>query len=102
MLCSPEYVGVGTLLISGALKLDALYNEPVAVLQIPMSQELKGIEIKLDKKWFVKTAHMHNIAVHFWTIDDEEDMRHLIEIGADGIMTNLPHKLQEVYDSVFA
>ena len=45
---------------------------------------------------------MHNIAVHFWTIDDEEDMRHLIEIGADGIMTNLPHKLQEVYDSVFA
>lgn len=102
MLCSPEYVGVGTLLISGALKLDALYNEPVAVLQIPMSQELKGIKIKLDKKWFVKTAHMHNIAVHFWTIDDEEDMRHLIEIGADGIMTNLPHKLQEVYDSVFA
>ena len=97
LMCSPEYVGVGTLLISGALGLDALYAEPVAVLQIPMSLSI----IHLDKKWFVNTAHKHNIAVHYWTIDDEDDMRYLIKIGADGIMTNLPHTLQKVYDEVF-
>lgn len=101
LLCSPEYVGVGLLLISGAIKMDVFYNEPVAVLQIPMSQKLGGIKLNLDKKWFVKTAHKHNIAVHYWTIDDEDDMRYLIEIGADGIMTNLPHKLLEVYNDVF-
>lgn len=97
LMCSPEYVGVGTLLISGALGLDALYSEPVAVLQIPMSMSI----IHLDRKWFVKTAHNHNIAVHYWTIDNEEDMKYLIEIGADGIMTNLPHTLQKVYNEVF-
>ena len=97
LMCSPEYVGVGTLLISGALGLDALYAEPVAVLQIPMSLSI----IHLEKKWFVNAAHKHNIAVHYWTIDDEDDMRYLIEIGADGIMTNLPHTLQKVYDEVF-
>ena len=26
-------------------------------------------------------------------------MRHLIEIGADGIMTDYPHRLKAVYDS---
>ena len=26
-------------------------------------------------------------AVHFWTIDDVEDMKHLIDIGADGIIS---------------
>ncbi|MCM1289672.1 MAG: hypothetical protein NC132_04100 [Corallococcus sp.] len=97
LLCSPEYVGVGTLLISGALKLDALYAEPVAVLQVPMNLSI----IRMDKKWFVDAAHSHNVAVHFWTIDKEKDMRYLIEIGADGIMTNLPHLLKKVYDDVF-
>jgi hypothetical protein len=34
--------------------------------------------------------------VQYWTVDDEEDMRHLIEINADGIVTNYPHKLKKV------
>ncbi|MCM1195268.1 MAG: hypothetical protein NC332_04965 [Firmicutes bacterium] len=98
MMCSPEYVGVGLLLVSGALGLDALYSEPVAVLQIPMSLSI----IHLDREWFVKVAHKHNVAVHYWTIDDKEDMKYLIEIGADGIMTNYPHRLQEVYNETFS
>ena len=102
LLFSPQNSGVASLLITGALGLDLFYTEPVAVLQIPMSQKVKGINIHLDKKWFVKTAHRHNIAVHYWTIDDEDDMRYLIEIGADGIMTNLPHTLDKVYKEVFA
>lgn len=102
LLFSPQDSGVAALLITGALGLDLFYTEPVAVLQIPMSQKVKGINIHLDKKWFVKTAHRHNIAVHYWTIDDEDDMKYLIEIGADGIMTNLPHTLDKVYKEVFA
>lgn len=101
LLFSPQDSGVAALLISSAIAMDVFYNEPVAVLQIPMEQEVKGINIHLDYKWFVKAAHNHNIAVHYWTIDEEDDMRYLIEIGADGIMTNLPHTLQRVYNEVF-
>ena len=43
------------------------------------------------------TAHKHNLAVHYWTINDPEEMRMLIGIGADGIMTDYPHRLAEVY-----
>lgn len=101
LLFSPQDSGVAALLISGALGMDLFYTEPVAVLQIPMSQKVKGINIRLDKAWFVATAHKHNIAVHYWTIDDVDDMKYLIEIGADGIMTNLPHTLLKVYNEVF-
>ena len=33
------------------------------------------------------------------TINDVEEMKHLIDIGADGIMTDYPHRLKAVYDS---
>ena len=32
-------------------------------------------------------------------VNDQEEMRYLIGIGADGIMTDYPHLLKEVYDS---
>lgn len=101
LLFSPQDSGVAALLISSAIAMDVFYNEPVAVLQIPTDQSIKGINIRLDGKWFVDAAHRHNIAVHYWTIDDEDVMRDLIELGADGIMTNLPHTLQKVYNEVF-
>lgn len=101
LLFSPQDSGVAALLISSAIAMDVFYNEPVAVLQIPMERSVKGINVHLDRKWFVDAAHNHNIAVHYWTIDDEEEMRCLIKIGADGIMTNLPHTLQKIYNEVF-
>ncbi len=101
IMCSPEYGGVAGILILGAVRLDAFYNQPVTILQVPMSETISGIELHLDKKWFVDTAHDHNIAVHFWTIDEVADMKYLISIGADGIMTNLPHILLQVYNEIF-
>ena len=45
----------------------------------------------------INRAHAHNLAVHYWTINDPAEMRMLIENGADGIMTDYPHRLAEVY-----
>jgi len=97
IMCSPETAGVAEILVTGWFGLDLFYDEPVTVLQVPMKQSF----INVATKNFVNTAHRHNIAVHYWTVDDEDDMRYLIDIGADGIMTNLPHLLKEVYDDVF-
>ena len=46
----------------------------------------------------VETAHRHGIAVHVWTIDDPDEMRHLLDIGVDGIMTDRPAVLREVLE----
>ncbi len=37
---------------------------------------------------------------HYWTINDEEEMRALIELGADGIITDRPDLLFEVLEDM--
>lgn len=64
-----------------------IFYAPEAVAtQIPM--ESSGLN--LAKKRIVKSAHRHNMAVHYWTINDREDMKALIEMGADGLITDRP------------
>ncbi len=45
---------------------------------------------------FVETAHRYGIAVHVWTIDEATEMRRLLEMGVDGIMTDRPSLLKQV------
>lgn len=66
-----------------------------ACLQIPTSYDL-GIEIFLDKKTIIDRAHRRNIAVQYWTINDADEMRRLIELGCDCIMTDDPELLKQV------
>lgn len=63
-------------------------NSDFACLQIPMSYELKGIEVGLTSKLLIDRAHRRNIAVQYWTINDADEMRQLIELGCDAIMTD--------------
>ena len=70
-------------------------NSDFACLQIPTSYDL-GIEINLDKKTLINRAHRRNIAVQYWTINDADEMRELIELGCDCIMTDDPELLSEV------
>ncbi len=93
-MCSPANDGAASFVILRLFGLDAFFTDRICVLQLP----LEDSGISLDDAWLVKAAHRHNLAVHYWTIDDVEDMEHLVDIGADGIMTNYPHRLKEVYN----
>jgi glycerophosphoryl diester phosphodiesterase len=44
----------------------------------------------------VALAHRHGLHVHVWTIDDARDMNRLLDLGADGIMTDQIGALKEV------
>ena len=68
-----------------------------ACLQIPTSYDL-GITLKLDKNTIIKRAHRRNVAVQYWTINDADEMRHLIELGCDCIMTDNPKLLKSVLE----
>lgn len=68
-----------------------------ACLQIPMSYDL-GVEIPLVSQSLVNRAHRRNIAVQYWTINDADDMRTLIEMGVDCIMTDDPMLMKEVLE----
>lgn len=60
--------------------------------QIPAKQWF----IPLADRRFVAGAHRAGLAVHVWTIDDADEMRHLLDLGVDGIITDRPSVLREV------
>ncbi len=91
---SPATNGVTAFFVLQMLNLDVFFTDKVCVFQLPTEQ----IGFNLSTKSFVNKAHKHNIAVHYWTINDKDEMRRLVEIGADGIMTDYPHRLLDVYN----
>jgi glycerophosphoryl diester phosphodiesterase len=86
LMFSPEFNGVLSFFIMQTTLTSVFYRQPVAVFQLPTEQ----LGLSLTTNLLINTAHMHNIAVHYWTINDEETMRMLIEKRVDGIMTDRP------------
>lgn len=79
--------GAASFIITEMLKINLFNLSSFACLQIPMEYDI-GITISLDKKMYINKAHKRNIAVQYWTINDENDMKHLIDLGCDAIMTD--------------
>lgn len=80
-----------------AKSLTGIFYAPEAVaLQLPMDQ----YGINLTRKHVINSAHRHNMAIHYWTIDNKADMRLLIENGADGIMTDRPDIMIELLEEM--
>lgn len=62
-------------------------------LQIPTNQY--GL-LMLGSERVVNYAHRHNIAVQYWTINEEDEIKRLNEIGADCIMSDVPDLAYDV------
>ena len=60
--------------------------------QVPVSQG----PLTIVDKTFVEAAHRAELQVHVWTIDDPIEMKRLLDLGVDGIMTDRPEILKEV------
>jgi glycerophosphoryl diester phosphodiesterase len=43
-------------------------------------------------------AHDHGVAILTWVVNDEDDMRKLIDLGVDGIYTSYPDRLLRLLD----
>ena len=87
----------GKFVVTQFLGVNIFDTSDFACLQIPTSYDL-GITLNLDKKTLIKRAHRRNVAVQYWTINDEDEMRELIELGCDAIMTDNPELLKKVLE----
>lgn len=61
-------------------------------LQVPVQHA--GLTV-VDRR-FIDAAHSQDLQVHVWTVDDEAEMRRLIALGVDGLMTDRPDTLAAV------
>jgi glycerophosphoryl diester phosphodiesterase len=50
-------------------------------------------EITVVDEEFVSRAHEAGLAVHVWTIDERDEMERLVELGVDGIISDVPSVL---------
>ncbi len=62
--------------------------------------DLLSVSGKLINKDFIEKAQKHNLEVHVWTINKKENMRKLIDLGVDNIITDYPSLLQDVINKI--
>lgn len=76
------------------LLLNRLYKPYVNAIQIPT----KDGKISLKSKLLIKGAQKIGMDVHYWTINDPELMKELLELGADGLITDRPDLMLNLLD----
>ena len=67
-------------------RLEALGRPAYDALQVPV--EHKGITLVTPR--FLGAAHSRDVRVDVWTINDAAEMRRLLDLGVDGVMTDRP------------
>ena len=97
-LCGPRLVTSLGPLATARLKAASL-GLPVGKLPGPCAQlpVRQGRVVLVDEK-LVATAHRRGMQVHVWTIDDADEMRRLLDLGVDGLMTDRPAVLKQVLE----
>ncbi len=77
----------------------AAFGLPVGPLQANCAQiPVRRHGLTLVDARMVRAANRRNIQVHVWTINEKEEMEHLIDLGVHGLMTDRPTLLKQVLE----
>ena len=74
------------------LRLERFLRPAYDALQVPLSH--RGLPVVTRR--FVRAAHNVGVRVDAWTINEAEEMRRLLDLGVDVIMTDRPETLADV------
>ena len=83
---------IGAFYVSSRLRLERLLRPAYDALQVPVRH--RGLELVTRR--FLDAAHDRGVRVDAWTIDEAGEMRRLLDLGVDGIMSDRPGVLAEV------
>lgn len=80
---------------SGLSGMEFLYRPKAVAMQLPV----ESAGISLATKRIVKSAHRRNMALHYWTINEVAEMDLLLDLGADGLITDRPDLMWDVLEA---
>jgi glycerophosphoryl diester phosphodiesterase len=86
---------IGVFYISSKFRLERLFRPAYDALQVPLRH--RGIPVVTPR--FVRAAHARGVRVDAWTINQADEMRRLLDLGVDVIMTDRPGMLAEVLEN---
>jgi glycerophosphoryl diester phosphodiesterase len=85
---------IGVFFLLSRLRLERLVSPAYDALQVPLRH--RGIPLVTPR--FVRAAHASGVRVDVWTINQADEMRRLLDLGVDVIMTDRPGMLAEVLE----
>jgi glycerophosphoryl diester phosphodiesterase len=89
--CAPAAVALSRF-GPGRRLVDALLRHRGVALQVPHRHG----RLRIVTRSFVERAHRAGKPVHVWTVDDPGEMRELLDLGVDGLITDRTDVLREV------
>jgi len=91
-------IGAGRRTVATLVAAKVVGLVPVRTRAIAAQVPLKQGGVPIVDASFLRVCHRANVAVHVWTIDDENEMDRLLDLGVDGIMTDRPTTLKQVLE----
>ena len=64
-----------------------------ACIQVP----IRSGPVRIVSPGFVRAAHRAGLLVHVWTVNERSTMNELLDLGVDGVMTDRPRVLRDVF-----
>jgi len=96
---APEFsTGAGTLAVAEFYRSVQAGEVPAAMRHAALQVPHTFGDITLVDQRFVDVAHEQGLAVHVWTIEEEDEMAELVALGVDGIITDRPTALVGVLE----
>lgn len=86
----------GTQSVAAFYQAVAAGETPAPLRHVALQVPRRVGELDIVSEAFLEAAHRAGLAVHVWTIDDERDMQELVDLGVDGIISDLPTELDTV------
>ena len=83
---------IGVFFVLSALRLERLARPGYVALQVPVTYGA----LRVVTPRFIAAAHSRGVRVDVWTIDEPDEMRRLLDLGVDAVMTDRPEALAGV------
>lgn len=83
-----------------SLEQEEIIGNPLPYFALQIPENIFLLKIFRGARFF-QIAHLFNMAIHVWTVNDPGDMFRLLDWGVDGIFSDSPKMLKEIVEFKF-